>query len=238
MRVSSQEPASTGEGGRFRALLVDYGGVLTTSMATSFAQFCLATGVSPERIRQVLAPAYRADPEEGPHAEAPDDLVAALETGRMSVEQFNDRLAAVLSEGLEQPVDGLDLAARLFSGAAPDHRMIEAVEVARSHGLKTALVSNTWGLRDPSPWDDELFDAVVLSGREGVRKPDPEVYRLAAGRIGVQPSACVFVDDIAANVEGARAVGMEGVLHRHPEVTIRRLEELFGIRLSRPPPPG
>jgi epoxide hydrolase-like predicted phosphatase len=222
------------ENRRYRGLLVDYGGVLTTSMSASFAEFCLATGVNPERLKLVLAPAYRVGPAEDPDPEDVDDLVAAVETGRMPIEEFNHKLAAVLSEGLDEPIDALDLAAKLFGGAAPDERMIEAVREARSQGLKTALVSNTWGIRDPSPWYEEIFDAVVLSGREGVRKPDPEIYKVAADRIGVHPTACVFVDDIATNVEGARAIGMVGVLHRHPDITIPKLEELLGIRLSRP----
>jgi epoxide hydrolase-like predicted phosphatase len=218
----------------FRALLVDYGGVLTTSMSASFAEFCLATGVNPERLKLVLAPAYRGDPGKDPGGGDLDDLVAAVETGRMPVEEFNRQLATVLSEGLEQPVDALDLATRLFGGAAPDDRMIEAVRAARTQGIKTALVSNTWGLRDPSPWSDEFFDAVVLSGREGLRKPDPEIFQVAADRVGVHPTRCVFVDDIAANVDGARAIGMTGILHRHPDITIPKLEQLLGIRLSRP----
>lgn len=220
----------------YEALLVDYGGVLTTSMSASFAEFCLATGVNPERLKLVLAPAYRGEPGEDLDREDLDDLVAAVETGRMPVAEFNRRLATVLSEGLDQPVEALDLAARLFGGAAPDDRMIEAVREARSQGIKTALVSNTWGLRDPSPWYEETFDTVVLSGREGLRKPDPAIFQLAADRVGVHPPGCVFVDDIAANVEGARAIGMTGVLHRHPDITIPKLEELLGIKLTRPSP--
>lgn len=229
------DPGTNGEELLSRALLVDYGGVLTTSMSASFAEFCLATGVSPERLKLVLAPAYRVDPSEG-SSEDVDDLVAAVETGRMAVEEFNDRLAAVLSEGLDQAVDARDLASRLFGGARPDHRMIDAVGHAKSHGIKTALISNTWGLREPSPWDDDLFDAVVLSGKEGLRKPEPAIYLVAADRVGVPPTQCVFVDDIAANVEGARAVGMTGVLHRHPDITIPKLEELLGISLNSPSP--
>jgi epoxide hydrolase-like predicted phosphatase len=229
-------PRTMAEKRRHRALLVDYGGVLTTSMSASFAAFCLATGVNPERLKLVLAPAYRGDLVEEPGREELDDLVAAVETGRLPVEEFNRRLAMVLSEGLERPVDAIDLAARLFGGAAPDDVMIEAVREARSQGLKTALVSNTWGLREPSPWSDELFDSVVLSGREGVRKPDPKIFHIAADRVGVHPTRCVFVDDIAANVDGARAVGMAGVLHRHPDITIPKLEELLGIKLTPPSP--
>jgi putative hydrolase of the HAD superfamily/hydrolase len=216
----------------YEALLVDYGGVLTTPISGSFAQFCLATGVDPERLRLVLAAAYRSDPGDVASHEAMEDLVPAVETGRMAVEEFNDRLAAVLSEGLDQPIESSDLTIRLFGGAVPDDRMIDAVRSARAKGIKTALVSNTWGLRDPSPWYEEVFDAVVLSGREGVRKPEPKIFRLSARRLGVHPAACVFVDDISVNVEGARAVGMTGVVHRHPDITIPKLEELFGISLT------
>lgn len=216
----------------YQALLVDYGGVLTTPISASFADFCLATGVSPERLRLVLAAAYRGDPVDGATQEALEDLVPAVETGRMEVEEFNARLAVVLSDGLEQPVEAADLTTRLFGGAVADERMIEAVRSVRTQGIKTALVSNTWGLRDCPPWFDEVFDEVVLSGREGIRKPEPEIFRLTARRVSVRPQACVFVDDIAANVEGARSIGMTGVIHRHPEITIPKLEELFGTSLT------
>ncbi len=144
----------------------------------------------------------------------------------------NARLAVVLSEGLDKPIEAIDLTTRLFGGAVPDERMIEAVRSARTQGIRTALVSNTWGLRDSPPWYEELFDAVVLSGREGVRKPEPEIFHLTAGRVGVRPAGCVFVDDIAANVDGARSIGMTGVVHRHPDITIPKLEELFRISLT------
>lgn len=226
-----------GQDRRYEALLVDHGGVLTTPISGSFAEFCLATGVSPERLRLVLAPAYRGggkdeDPVEILEAASFDDLVPAVETGRMPVEEFNARLAVVLSEGLDKPIEATDLTTRLFGGAAPDERMIEAVRSARVQGIKTALVSNTWGLRDSPPWYDEVFDAIVLSGREGVRKPEPDIFHLTARRVGVRPTASVFVDDIAANVDGARSIGMTGVVHRHPAITIPKLEELFGMDLG------
>jgi putative hydrolase of the HAD superfamily len=216
---------------KFRSLVVDYGGVMTTPISTSFAEFCLSTGVSPDRLKLVLAAAYRGEADENA-SEGLEDLVPAVETGRMAVEEFNDRLALVLSEGLDRPIEALDLSTRLFGGAVPDERMIGAARSARSRGLKTALVSNTWGLKDPPLWYEETFDAVVLSGREGVRKPEPEIYRLAASRVGVEPATCIFVDDIAANVVGAREVGMTGILHRHPEITIAKLEELLDVELA------
>ena len=79
---------------------------------------------------------------------------------------------------------------------------------------------------------NSLFDEEIRSGQVGVRKPGPEIYRLAAERLGVEPEACLFVDDIPANVEGARAVGMWGLLHRDPAITVPKLESLLGVSLS------
>ena len=222
---------------RLEALLVDHGGVLTTPITTSFAAFCIATGVGPDRLRDVLAAAYAVDPtgrQDGASPDGPGSLVAALELGRIDVVEFDRMLAHWLSQGLPEPLEPEDLSARMFAGLRPDDRMRGAVAEARRRGFRTAMVSNTWGLRPMEDGLGELFDGVILSGVEGVRKPFPEIFLLAATRLGVAPEACVFVDDIRANVEGARAVGMAAVLHRDVAITLPRLEKLLGVRLSRP----
>src|SRR5207247_3402266 len=94
--------------GRPRALLVDYGGVLTTSVTTSFAAFCVANGVSPERMRGLMGAAYGSDPASaGPDAE----LIPSMEIGALPADEFDRRLAAILSEGLAEPLDPIDLTA-------------------------------------------------------------------------------------------------------------------------------
>ena len=123
------------------------------------------------------------------------------------------------------------LTARLFGQLGPDERMRVAVRSARGHGLVTGLISNTWGVTPPDDVDG-MFDVVVLSGREGVRKPDPEIFLRAAGRAAVRPEESVFVDDIPANVEGARAVGMTAVLHRDAAITLPKLQELLRFGLA------
>jgi putative hydrolase of the HAD superfamily len=234
---------------RFRALLVDHGGVLTTSIGASFARFCLETGVSPERFKAVLAAAYadhaligspgppprpRGDPD--PPAAAVGDFVADAELGRITQGEFERRLAAALSDGLAEPLDPVGLGRRLFAAVRPDPAMRAAVAAARAQGFRTVMVSNTWGAirpEGPEPAGD-LFDAVVRSDDVGVRKPDAEIYLIAASRAAAAPEACVFVDDIPVNVEGARAVGMAGVVHRDAAITIPELEGLLGVDLSRP----
>ena len=71
----------------------------------------------------------------------------------------------------------------------------------------------------------------MVSGEVGLRKPQPEIYELAAARLGVAPSACIFIDDISPNVSGAVAVGMTGILHADEEATIGELEILTGLAL-------
>ncbi len=214
---------------KYKALILDFGGVLTTSITTGLAQFCASTGVSPERLKEVLRDAYSEG--ESPSA-ALGHLVADLETGRMSPDEFEPLLAEALSDGLQVPLEAKGLIGRMFQSVGPDERMLAGVEAARNHGLKTAVLSNTWGRSVFFPEQFKAFDAVVLSEHERVRKPDPEIYLIAAKKLGESPEACVFVDDVPRNVDGARAVGMAGVLHKDAAITIPKLEELFGVSLT------
>jgi epoxide hydrolase-like predicted phosphatase len=110
--------------------------------------------------------------------------------------------------------------------------MIEAVRRARAAGVRTGLVSNSWGRgrydRDSFP---ELFDAVVISGEVGLHKPQPQIFALAAERVARDPSQCVFVDDLRENCEGAEAVGMTAILHRDTDHTLAQLEQLLDVPL-------
>ena len=94
---------------------------------------------------------------------------------------------------------------RLFAGSSLDQEMVDAVAAARRAGSPYRLISNSWGTRR---YDRkllaELFDGIVISGEEGMRKPDPRMYELGAERIGVEPPACVFVDDLPFNLDAGR----------------------------------
>jgi putative hydrolase of the HAD superfamily len=78
----------------------------------------------------------------------------------------------------------------------------------------------------------ELFDAVVISAEVGMRKPEERIFRHAADLLGLAPEECVFIDDVAANVTAAEAIGMTGVLHTQPGPTAARLASLLGVPLS------
>jgi epoxide hydrolase-like predicted phosphatase len=160
-------------------------------------------------------------------------LVHGIETGRVTMEEFERELAAKLKTRGGSPVAAEGLVRRMFAGAGADARMIAAVAKARKSGIRTGLLSNSWGNRESYEFDhfDTLFDAVVISGEVGLRKPDPEIYALAARDVGVPPEQCVFVDDIAANVRGAVAAGMVGVHHTDTDATLAELRALFPIGL-------
>jgi len=103
---------------------------------------------------------------------------------------------------------------------------------ARAGGIRTGLVSNSWGTRRyPRDLLAELFDAVVISGEVGLRKPHREMYALGAERIGLAPADCVFVDDLGVNLASAAKLGMTTVHHRAADDTIPELERLLGVSL-------
>lgn len=205
-------------GSEYRGLLVDYGGVLTTSLFESFGAFCRTEGLEPD----VIARRFAGDREAR-------ELLIELECGRMAEEEFERRLAALLE------VDADGLIDRMFAGSGPDPDMRAAVSAARRAGIRTGLISNSWVDRHYEPaMLDELFDAVVISAREGIRKPAPRMYELGAERIGLSPAECVYVDDLPFNLDPAAELGMETVHHVSPEQTIPELERLLGVALARP----
>ena len=199
---------------RRRGLLVDYGGVLITNVFTSFEQFCQAEGLAPQRVKE----AFLGDSRE---------LLHGLELGTMDEAEFERQFAERL--GL---ADSAGLIDRLFGGMRPDEEMHEAVRRAREAGVKTGMVSNSWG---DDRYDrnalERTFDAWVISGEVRLRKPDPQIYALGAERIGLDPSDCIFVDDLRGNLKPAQKLGMATVHHRTADETIPQLEELLGIPL-------
>jgi epoxide hydrolase-like predicted phosphatase len=165
-------------------------------------------------------------------AEAEGSPMHGLERGELSVTEFERHLASRLRRADGSEIQAAGLLTRAFAAMRPETGMVAAVRAAKSQSVRTGLLSNSWGLDyDRAGWD-ELFDAVVISGEVGLRKPEPAIYRLAADRLGMRPDECVFVDDIAANVRAAVDAGMVGVHHTSVESTIAELEVLLGVSLG------
>jgi putative hydrolase of the HAD superfamily len=199
----------------YRGLLVDWGGVMTTSVFDSFRAFCEQEGLSAEAVGE----RFRSDP-------ASRELLVGLETGALPEPDFEQRFATILG------VAPTGLIERMFAGGRPDQAMQDAVRRARAAGVRTGMISNSWGT---SRYDrallGQLFDGVVISAEVGMRKPTPAIYVLGAEAIGLDPGACVFVDDLALNLAPARELGMATVHHVESGQTISELERLLAVDL-------
>ena len=201
---------------RQRALIVDFGGVLTTSIWPAFASFCERESLEAQTVREL----FRGDA--GALA-----LLRGLETGELAEAEFERRFGAALGVASHE-----GLITRMFVDLRPDEQMVGAVRAARSAGIPTGLISNSWGLGIYERAPVDLFDATVISGDVGLHKPQPEIYLLACARLGIEPADAVFVDDLRENCAGAEAMGMTAVLHRDAKETIPKLEELLGVELG------
>jgi putative hydrolase of the HAD superfamily len=153
--------------------------------------------------------------------------VHRLERGEIAPSAFEQVLAQELAErgSVVAPSGLLD---RLLGGLVSlEDDMVGLVRRARACGLRTALLSNSWGDHYPDELWDGLFDAVVISGRVGMRKPERRIFEHTAALIDLPLSACVMVDDLPHNITAAVQAGMVGVLHRTYDETAGELEILF-----------
>lgn len=204
-----------------RALLLDFGGVLTPSVGRQFRDFEIAHDLPKGTLFQAMAAAYGAGGD--------DSDIGRLERGELAPAAFEVRLAATFAErGVTLPAEGL--IEQLFARMHPGGRIWDATRRLRATGVVTAVLSNSWGV-DAYPQDlmRAYFDDVVISAQVGLRKPDPAIFRLAARRLDVPEAACVFVDDLDLNVAAARELGMTGIHHDGDEDRVlAELSAVFG----------
>ncbi|WP_427884889.1 HAD family hydrolase [Kribbella sp. GL6] len=210
-----------------RGLLVDWGGVLTSGLEPALRRWAELDDFD---FDSYLEAVMKWLPSENVTAEL--NPVHALERGQLAVPDFERKLASLLVRRDGTPVPAEGLIERMFAHFEHQPAMAALVRRVNQRGIRTALLSNSWGNTYPRDTWDGMFDDVVISGEVGLRKPEPEIFRLAAGRLGLAPAECVFVDDLQLNVDGARAVGMTAILHTEYDETRRALEDLFGADLT------
>lgn len=210
-------------------VLIDWGGVLTTSLSDAIAKWIEADRIDGDHyrdvMRQMIDHAYRGGDGES--------TVHALERGELDGRAFERELAARLLtlDGVPPVAEGL--LDRMFASFERVESMYDMLRDVREHGVKTCLVSNSWANTYPRDDWDGLFDAVVISGEVGMRKPEPRIFRHALDRVGLPGEECAFIDDIEANIVAARALGMVGIHHRDANTTITELESLLRLTLRR-----
>jgi putative hydrolase of the HAD superfamily len=210
-------------------VIIDWGGVMTNPILDTVNAWLTADGIIPASylavMRLWIGQAYGTDVEQSP--------IHALERGECADEEFERALAERLERHDGGTVEPAGLLSRMFAATVVDSTMRDLVRTLRTAGLRTALLSNSWGRAFyPRHLLSDLFDAVVISCEIGMRKPEERIFLYTARLLGLAPGECVFIDDIEANVTAAEAVGLIAVLHLKPRTTAQRLSELLSIRLD------
>ena len=208
-----------------KAILWDFGGVLTTSPFEAFNRFEAAHDLPKDFIRRVNS------------TNPTTNAWAQFESNTIRTEQF-DQLFEQESESLGHPVRGMRVLELLSGELRP--RMVSALRKCKEHFKVGCITNNMKSGEGPSMARDEakaaasqsvmtLFDVIVESSVEGVRKPDPRIYEIACGRMGITPDTCVFLDDLGINLKPAKALGMTTIKVIEEDQAIKDLTKATGI---------
>ncbi len=218
-------------GTEFRGVITDWGGVLTTPILTTVQAWIAADSIDWNSYRTVMR-AWVSDAYDPNGSRNP---IHALERGECTGAEFEQILAAQLFRVDGGAVVPEGLLQRMFAASARVPTMYDMIRALRGAGLRTALLSNSWGC-DEYPRADfpGLFDTVVISGECGMRKPEEGIFLHTAKILGLEPQECVFIDDMEANVAAAVACGMTGVHHTETAQTVAALQDLLGVGLDGP----
>ena len=212
-----------------RAVLWDFGGVITSSPFEAFNRYEEQHGIPTDFIRSV-------------NATNPDDNAwAQFESSQIGAEAF-DSLFATETETAGHRIPGADVLALLSGSIRPE--MVAALKLIQPHFRISCITNNVKGAgvgpgmaRDAAVVDAvaqvmELFEFVIESSVVGVRKPDPRIYQMACEKAGVEPSEAVFLDDLGINLKPARAMGMQTIKVTSADQALQALSVLLDLNLT------
>lgn len=204
------------------ALILDFGGVLTTDLWESVRTCTRREGLPEDTLLELM----RHDPHIHP-------LYVGLERGDVSQVEFETRLAAAAGIPAER------LLARMCAHLQPEKAMLTAVATLRTGGVRIGILSNSWGSGYFSPYAgydlDDRADAVIYSDQVRVRKPEQAIFEVMLERLDVAAADSVFVDDVPANLPPAEAMGISVIHHTDAQTTLARLRQIFGHLLTAMP---
>jgi putative hydrolase of the HAD superfamily len=215
---------------RIEAIISDFGGVLTSPLLDAFAGLQEEHGIPPQAFGAALMWAAEADGGANPLFE--------LETGRLSEADFIATLSAGLEAELGRAVELEGFGTTFFRYLRPNEELFAFMRTLHGRGYRMAILTNN--VREWEPlWRsmlpiDEIFELVVDSGFEGVRKPDERIYELALERLGVPAEATLFLDDMELNCDAARALGMQAIWFRSTAQAIADIESALADQFSEP----
>jgi putative hydrolase of the HAD superfamily len=209
----------------WRAVIFDLGGVVLPSPLETFRAYESRRGLPHRFLSEVVLAG-------GEHG-----AWSRFERGELDPAGFVTAFEAECAAAGAQ-VGVADLLTEISTGSGPHPEMLEALRRIRAAGLRTAALTNNWAADDRAPMGErapellEVFDVIVESAREGLRKPDPRIYELTCARLGVEPRQAVFLDDLGVNLKSARALGMATIKVTEPAVALAELGALLGFPLG------
>lgn len=210
-----------------RGVIVDWGGVMTNSIPDTMRAWIAADRIDADSylavMRTWVVAAYTDSSQPNP--------IHALERGECTDEEFEQLLAAELRDVDGQPVPAAGLLRRMFAGGVIEPEMVGLIRSLRRAGLRTALLSNSWGdtgFAYPRDLLGDLFDVVVISAEVGMRKPEEQIFRHTASLLGLELAECAFIDDVEANITAAAALGLAALHHQEVAQTLAGLAGLLG----------
>lgn len=212
--------------GDFKAILWDFGGVITSSPFEAFAAHEAAQHLPPNFIRSVNA--------RNPNTNA----WARLERSEIDAQAF-DSLFRAEALALGHDLRGSAVLPLLAGQIRP--RMVDALDRCRAAGLKIGCITNNVpvghgaGMAASEAQSRAVeavlarFDHVIESAKAGLRKPDPAIYRLMCDALSVEPAACIYLDDLGINCKPAAAMGMVAIKVATEHQALAELSELTGL---------
>jgi putative hydrolase of the HAD superfamily len=199
-----------------KTIISDFGGVLTTPLIESFMAFQDQTGITTETLGKAMQAATEANGDENPLFE--------MERGEITEDAFLAQLTVCLEPLLGHPPEMHRFREIYFEALKPNGAMIELMRELKGEGYRMAMLTNN--VREWEPlWRsmlpvDEIFETVVDSGFVGCRKPESRIYELTLERVDEPAAACLFIDDVLVNIEGARKAGLNAVHFQDNEQAI------------------
>jgi epoxide hydrolase-like predicted phosphatase len=202
-----------------RAVISDFGGVLTSPLLESFLAVETSYGVPPGSLAKATLEIAARDGV---------NPLSQLELGRMTEASFLESLADALTGSLGREVKLERFGEQFVDQLQPNEPMIEFMRQLRARGYRMAICTNNirewelmWRAKLPV---DEIFDVVVDSAFVGSRKPERRIYEITLERLGVPASSALLIDDVDINCDAARALGMKAVWFRTTEQAIQETE--------------
>ena len=203
----------------YKAILWDFGGVVTSSPFEAFNEFESANDLPPDLIRTI-------------NSENPDSNAwAKFESNQVSIEEFDELFfQEALTKGFQ--VRGKDII-KLLSGSIRKN-MVDFLKELKGN-YKLGCITNTVNSQDDLTDKDRqskkeamaLFDHVVESSKVGIRKPNPEIYKMSCLALSVEPKECIYLDDLGINLKPARELGMATIKVVNPEEAIQEVRNLL-----------